>query len=757
MSSGWARRDARALGFAALLAACARHEPPPPTAPSASAAAVADAASAASDAGDPPEGGDVEASAALPWAEAVRQERWDDAWRALEALGDADKDLPETRYARARVALARGDAAKALELLDGLEARVPLLSDDVARFRAEARLVAGPVDAAGEYFAARTSATAQLKAARAFARAKDARARVAADRVILHDKRTRAQEAEARAIRASLGGVDAAVAADARWIHVRAPDTAWDKDAEATLTRTDPAHPLTADEWMTRARVLADAGRAGDSLLSIERAGGAPGKVPSGLDRLRARADALFKAKNRYPEAAAAYNQAAQQGGPHAAEDAFMAARALARADKDDEAIRDYESVERRFPRTTWADQSAFHAARLHFLHARWRDAAAGFEGYLKHYAAGAERKDATRSLAVSQLSAGEHKVARRLFGQIADDEDGLGAARAANMEALAALREGDRTHAVARWTEVARSRPLTWPALVARARLAQAGAPLPPTMPGEDDASPAPEPLAVKLPPPVDVLHRVGLDADAEEALAAREAAVTQGAGGRGLEALCEAYGKLGRARRRYAIALQIPAPLLARAPTARTRWAWECAFPSPHEGVVAASEAKEKLPDALVYAVMRQESNYDPDAASAARAVGLMQLLPETARTVADAAHVPHDDARLTSPAQSVTLGARYLGELLEKFHGAVPLAVGAYNGGPDAIARWLGRVKGRPGGRPSGQLEMEADAFVEFIPFTETRIYVGRVLGNLARYGYLRRGEAGVPKVTLTLPSE
>ncbi len=726
----------------ACACACAKPESPAPSAPPAPSASATAASPGGETGAAVGAGASDDAGASLPWAESIRRERWDDAWLALEALGAADKALPEVRYARGRVALARGDAEAATKLLDGLEVLLPLLSEDVARYRAEARLVAGPFDAAGEYFAGRSSAAAQLKAARAFVKAKDARARTAADRVILHDKRTRREEAEARAIRAGLGGPDAAIAADARWLRVRAPDTAFDKDAEATLAKADPTHPLTAEEWMTRARVLADAGRANDALTAIDRAASAPGRVPAGVERMRAKADALFKAKTRYGEAWSAFTQASQLGGPHATEDAFMAARSLARADRDDEAIRDYEGIERRFPRTTWAEQAAFHAARLHFLHARWREAATGFDGYLKHYPAGGDRKEATRDLALSRLMAGEHKAARRLFGQIADDEEGLGGTRAANMEALAAAREGDRTHAVARWTEVARARPLSWPALVARARLIEAGAPVPPTVEA-DEAQPAAEPLVVKLPPPVDVLHRIGLDGDAEDALAAREAAVTQGAAGRGTEALCAAYGQLGRARRRYHVALQIPATMLARAPNARSRWAWECAYPMPYEGVVRASEEDGHLPEGLVVSVMRQESNFDPDAVSPARAVGLMQLLPETARAVADEMKLAHDDTRLTSPAQNITLGGRYLRDLLDRFHGAIPLAVGGYNGGPDAIARWTSRAP-----------TMATDVFVEFIPFTETRIYVARVLGNLARYGYLRHGEAGVPKLKLAI---
>jgi soluble lytic murein transglycosylase len=153
---------------------------------------------------------------------------------------------------------------------------------------------------------------------------------------------------------------------------------------------------------------------------------------------------------------------------------------------------------------------------------------------------------------------------------------------------------------------------------------------------------------------------------------------------------------------------------------------------------------EAREALPEGLVYAVMRQESGFDPDALSAARAVGLLQLVPETAKQVALASNAPHDDARLTSPPYNIALGARYLHDMLARYHGAVPLAVAAYNGGPESVSRWLARPKG-----------MDLDVFVERIPFAETRGYVARVMGNLARYGYLQKADLGVPAVSLRIP--
>jgi soluble lytic murein transglycosylase len=377
-------------------------------------------------------------------------------------------------------------------------------------------------------------------------------------------------------------------------------------------------------------------------------------------------------------------------------------------------------------------------------LHGQWKDCARGFEAYVRTYPSGQDARDARRDGALCSLQDGDAKAARAGFERLVDDEtDPVTSARMANMAALAAMRDGDRTHAIARWTEVVQARPLTWPGIVARARLLDAGAPLPVApAPVEDAGDPAPA-MSVALPPPADMLEGLGLDDEAELALREREAAVTSAAGARSSEALCAAYGLIGRARRRFQIAQSLPSSLFATVPLARTRWAWECAYPAPYADAIRESEATEKLPGGLLWAVMRQESGFDPDAMSPARAVGLMQLMPETARVLADEMGLPKDDARLTSPPYAIEVGAHGLRKLLDEFHGDVALAVAAYNGGAEPVERWLSRSPG-----------MKLDTFVERIPYRETREYVSRVMGNLAHYGYLAAGEAGVPRISLEL---
>ena len=130
---------------------------------------------------------------------------------------------------------------------------------------------------------------------------------------------------------------------------------------------------------------------------------------------------------------------------------------------------------------------------------------------------------------------------------------------------------------------------------------------------------------------------------------------------------------------------------------------------------------------------------------AVSPARAVGLLQLLPETGSAVAHEMGLRLTTSEeLHDPMRAIDIGARYLHDLLVRTRGSVPLAVAAYNAGADSVLRWVSRMHG-----------MELDAFVEAIPFLETRSYVIHVMESYARYGYLAHGEEGVPKIDLALP--
>jgi len=146
------------------------------------------------------------------------------------------------------------------------------------------------------------------------------------------------------------------------------------------------------------------------------------------------------------------------------------------------------------------------------------------------------------------------------------------------------------------------------------------------------------------------------------------------------------------------------------------------------------------------LLLGLMRQESAFDIEALSPAGARGLMQIMPATARGLAKQIGVPYVQARLTGDADyNVTLGSRYLRDLIEEFGGSYVMAIAAYNAGPGRVRAWI-RAYGDP---RAGAIDIVD--WIELIPFEETRDYVQRVLENTQVYR--TRLAAGKP-VTLTL---
>lgn len=751
MSSRFAERLNRSrcakLGaLLALLVACGNKERPRAPEPD---AAVSDAA--------PLDGsvGSLDAGTASPlaWPDAIRAGRFDEASAALATLPPQELDKPEVRLARARVASALGKHSEVITLLEKVHDELPLLRDLVARMRAEAMVEVGPFDKAAEWLATRRDPSSLINAAEAWEKAGDAsKARATWDRAVQSaaEKKSRALEEKARYRRLSIVRLkegDPAAGADARWLTINALDDKVFSEAAQILEALKPPRLLTSEELMARSRVLADAGRADDALRAIDRAT-TRGTIPA-IDVCRAKAEALWKARTRYPEAALAYRACAAMGGAHSSEDLFLSARAFLRAERDTDATVAFQAVIQKHPKTTWADQAEFHVARIHALAGRWKDAAFAFDEYAKHFPNGKEKREADRYCALAHLISRDDKKARKLLEELSGGaEDGVTAARWTNLAALAALRDGDKLHAMSRWADVVRTRPLSYPALVAAARIRENGGAPPSSIEPPESGSADPLP-AIDLPPPTDMLHRIGLDAEAESMLREREAAVVAKAPTRGTEALCAAYGLLDGAKRRYQISRNIPERALLTAPGARNGASWDCVFPRPYELLVRGAATRTRIPPELLWAVMRQESAFDPEIVSPARAVGLMQLLPETARATATAASLPYDDSKLTSPADNITLGALYLRELLDKLNDDTTLAVAAYNAGPEATQRWLARAT-----KTNGET---LDVFVEAIPYIETRGYVARVLGNLARYGYRTEGEGAVPKLPLELKTE
>jgi soluble lytic murein transglycosylase len=133
-----------------------------------------------------------------------------------------------------------------------------------------------------------------------------------------------------------------------------------------------------------------------------------------------------------------------------------------------------------------------------------------------------------------------------------------------------------------------------------------------------------------------------------------------------------------------------------------------------------------------AVIYAIARQESTFNPKIISSARAMGLMQVTPSAARYVAKKFGAPYDEKRLLSDqTYNVQLGSAELGELIEDYRGSYILTFVGYNAGRGRVKEWIAKH-----GDPRDP-KVDPIDWVEQIPFSETRNYVQRVLENLQVY--------------------
>jgi len=159
-----------------------------------------------------------------------------------------------------------------------------------------------------------------------------------------------------------------------------------------------------------------------------------------------------------------------------------------------------------------------------------------------------------------------------------------------------------------------------------------------------------------------------------------------------------------------------------------------WQLLFPLPYEQDLVRSAQQQNLDPYMVAALIRQESEFDPQALSAKHAYGLTQVEPATGRALARRAGIKRFSNRsLFQPAINLKLGAYYLRGLLDQWGGQWEQALASYNAGKSRVNDWV-----------TWNQYQEPAEFVESIPFTETREYVEAVMRNATVYRQLYAGK-------------
>ena len=247
-----------------------------------------------------------------------------------------------------------------------------------------------------------------------------------------------------------------------------------------------------------------------------------------------------------------------------------------------------------------------------------------------------------------------------------------------------------------------------------------------------------APLPGALKIPdaePPEDNLRvaRARLlsnGALADMAVRELQAAASQEGGSWAPPEMARVYQDGGRYDRGIEIMKRMTPNYFAVDIPDLPRGYWEALFPRAYWTDLRKYSLANGLDPFLVASLIRQESEFNAGALSHANAVGLMQLLPKTGKSVAKQVKLKGYNApQLYTPAVNLQLGTRYFKDMVDKYNGQFEYALAAYNAGTDRVADWLGEGHYR-----------DPQEFVESIPFTETREYVQAILRNACVYRQL-----------------
>ncbi len=392
----------------------------------------------------------------------------------------------------------------------------------------------------------------------------------------------------------------------------------------------------------------------------------------------------------------------------------YQRARALLGARQSRGARTVLRELVRRHPRDTLAGAALVLLADLAMDERRDADARSALRQAYTRFPSSSHAAQARFRAAVLAFAAGQHRMAANeldsLLALHPSADDGM-AARYWMGRAL--LATGDTITAMARWRTVAAEYPLSYYGMLAAERLGE----LPWAPPMVPDSFEEIEELTEAM-SRVDHLEKLGMDSEARAELEA----LADAADSSSARLLSTAY--LMREHGLVARGVQLGWRAIRASPSADAR-AYRLVYPIVHREAIILESRRRNLDPALVAAIIRQESGFNPRATSGAGARGLMQMMPTVGRAVARSIDVPEwRPDLLYQPDINLQLGIRHLEAFISRYE--APYALAAYNAGESRLVRWLRRSGAR-----------DPELFVERIPFTETRDYVRIVLRNRAMY--------------------
>ena len=492
----------------------------------------------------------------------------------------------------------------------------------------------------------------------------------------------------------------------------------------------DLSTPAAQDLALTRARNLVKVHRAPEAIPLYDGVGEAAGK--SGDAWTHELAMALFKAKD-YPRSMAVMAELSptEAGARGGVETLYHYALGTSRTGDYATAALHYERLVELYPSTKRADTASYKLGYLAYDEGRLEEAIPLFEAHLVRKPGTKHADETYWFLGWSCLRLGRLEESERWLDKLLAGHSGSSLApQALYWKARIRGLQGDAEGEREALTRLLKSYPVSGHAWYAADRLGRsfpgiAEVEVPPLDPGFVSAN---EDVRVGL-----MLYEAGQFTWARERLVkAIPAAKAKG------KATALSYAHLLVEVGAYKDAQALARPWCSKPWRAgESPLATTACYPRPEKLVVEGAAGEYDLHPLLPFAIMTAESALDPSVTSLAGARGLMQLMPDLAADL----HAqrlpedPYDPDRLYVAGYNAWLGTTELGELYLRFHGAgveprLPLAIAGYNGGSDAVERWLAGYEDPP----------EVDWFAENISYSETRRYTRRVLGYLMTYRWI-----------------
>lgn len=388
----------------------------------------------------------------------------------------------------------------------------------------------------------------------------------------------------------------------------------------------------------------------------------------------------------------------------------------------DSQASELYTQIHQLYPNSKLAPEGLYNAARLYQINNQTQQAIRTYDILIRSYPRNKYAEDGAWNLGWIYYRKGQYREAHGTFAAFTDSDSSFNASNAKYWKARTLEKQGKHNEAHVQYRELAASTTPTY-----HTYMAQKKSGFTPTFTNINPQSTVLGPKASARKNKAQMLIGLGMPEEAQlEIVAMEDEAKTK----EEFVVVSLLYSQVDDYNKSIKLAQGLGLPQ-----------ANKLSYPKGFQEYVVPYSKKYGVDELLVYSIIREESRFQKDVVSPADAVGLMQLIPPTARTVARQIGINgFSTSMLTIPRINIEMGIFYFKQVLDQFNGDVELALASYNAGPHRAANWKVRFYG-----------LEKDEFIEEVPFRETRNYIRRILRSYGAYKAIYGDTAQAAPVT------